>query len=135
MAGGGVTVYGGQRITAAMLNTNIPGPWNPPTSLSANWSAPAGYQTMQWRYLNSTTVHIVAWMQYSAATAGTAVGWATMPFATISDQRGFVFAQASGATTYSTGQARMASNNSLTLYATSGAASTYYLNWVLPLDL
>lgn len=90
---------------------------------------------MQFRYLNPVTVQIVAWMEQSAATTGAAINWATMPFATVSDQRGIVFVQASGATAYTVGQARMATTNAMTVYGTSGANSVYYLNWILPLDL
>lgn len=66
------TATAGQRITAAWLNTNIPGAWSSITPLNS-WAV-AGGQVFEARLHDSATVHVRAILTAGTLTAGTAVG-------------------------------------------------------------
>lgn len=69
----------GQRITAAWLNLNIPGPWQAVT-LSNGWTNHGGGQaTFQARKFNSVTVEVVGCLNAGTTAGGTVIG--TLPSA------------------------------------------------------
>lgn len=62
----------GQRITAATLNLNIPGPWTTLTPQNG-WAQAAGGPNLQFRQFNSAAIQIVGRISGGTITNGTTV--------------------------------------------------------------
>lgn len=70
----GTLAVAGQRITAAWLNLNIPGPWVAVTPTNGWTNSGTGLPNFQARKFNSVTVEIVADITAGTVTAGTVLG-------------------------------------------------------------
>lgn len=68
------TAAAGSRITAAWLNTNIPGPWTAITPMSSWANAGGGAATFQCRLYNSVTVEVIGVLTIGTSANGAQIG-------------------------------------------------------------
>lgn len=126
------TAIAGQRITAAWLNTNIPGPWTALT-LSSGFTAVSGSPACSVRQVNSVTCEIIGAVQFAANAlsnglqfATTPSGWTALPLSFQTIGPAGVTAPNSAANSASYGFVTVGTTGVIRIYGINNSAATNF---------